>query len=89
MLNQRVDAIYENGVLKPLTPIILAENERVSLVIGTAGEVEHEDRDATDYMPLIADEGDPSVTWDQVQALLAKLPGSLSDDFERERDERF
>ena len=43
----------------------------------------------TDYTPLIADEGDPSVTWEQVQSLLAKLPGSLSDDFDRERDERF
>jgi hypothetical protein len=45
--------------------------------------------DVTDYMPLVAEEGDPSVTWEQVQALLAKLPGSLGDDFERERDERF
>lgn len=43
----------------------------------------------TDYMPLIAEEGDPSVTWEEVQSLLAKLPGSLSDDFDRERDERF
>lgn len=89
MLNQRIDAVYTNGVLKPVTPLILAENERVSLVIGTAGELEHEDGDAADYMPLIAEEGDPSVTWEQVQALLAKLPGSLSDDFDRERDERF
>ena len=42
-----------------------------------------------EYMPLIAEKGDSSVTWEQVQSLLAKLPGSLSDDFDRKRDERF
>jgi len=86
---QQVDAIYENGVLKPLTPLDLAEHQRVSLAIGTRDDVENEDGDACDYMPLIAEEGDPSVTWEQVQTLLARLPGSLSDDFDRERDERF
>jgi predicted DNA-binding antitoxin AbrB/MazE fold protein len=88
MHKQQIDAIYENGVLRPLTQIDLAEHERVSLVIGPNGEND-ENGDATDYMPLIAEEGDPSITWEQVQTLLARLPGSIADDFTRERDERF
>ena len=88
MLNQQVDAIYEDGVLKPLGPLSLAEHQRVSLVIGGDDE-ERDGGDASDYQPLIAEEGDPNVTWGEVQTLLAKLPGSLADDFDRERDERF
>jgi predicted DNA-binding antitoxin AbrB/MazE fold protein len=89
MLRQQVEAVYENGVLKPLTPLDLVEHERVSLLIGANGDNEKDDADSTDYVPFIAEEGDPSIAWEQVQALLAKLPGSLSEDFDRERDERF
>jgi predicted DNA-binding antitoxin AbrB/MazE fold protein len=89
MLKQQVEAIYENGVLKPLAPLDLVEHERVSLVIGANGENAKDDADSTDYASVIAEEGDPSIAWEHVQALLAKLPGSLAEDFDRERDERF
>jgi len=42
-----------------------------------------------EYFPFIAEDGDPNITWEEVQLLLAKLPNSLADDFGRERDERF
>jgi predicted DNA-binding antitoxin AbrB/MazE fold protein len=89
MHRQHVDAVYEAGVLRPLKPLDLAEHEHVSLTISSNGSNEIAETDATDYLPLIAEDGDPSITWEQVQALLAKLPGSLSSDFDRERDERF
>ena len=85
-MNQYVDAIYEDGVLKPLKPLDLAEHQFVSLVIGIESE---DEGDASGYVPLIAEEGDPSVTWEQVQRILTKLPSSLAKDFDRERDERF
>lgn len=31
-----VEAVYENGVLKPTQPLLLKENERVSIVIKPA-----------------------------------------------------
>ena len=40
-------------------------------------------------MPLIVEDGDPNITWEQVQAALANIPGSFADDIIRERDERF
>jgi len=89
MLRQQVDAIYENGVLKPLTPIVLAEHEQVSLVIRAKDDVDLDDEDdEDDYMPLIAEEGDPDITWEEVRRITAKLPGSLADDVDREREER-
>ncbi len=88
MLRQQVDAIYENGVLKPLTPIVLAEHQEVSIVIHAKRD-DVEDADPADDMPPIADEGDPNITWEQVHAALSSIPGSLSDDIIRDRDERF
>ena len=84
---QHVKAIFEHGVLKPLDPLDLEEDEVVSLSIEKLTENEGVD-DGEDF-PLIAEDGDPNITWEQVQAVLAKLPNSLSEDFDRERDERF
>jgi predicted DNA-binding antitoxin AbrB/MazE fold protein len=87
---QHFDAIFEKGVLRPLQPLGLAEHERVSLVIAAGDNTEASENDTiSDYIPLICEDGDPNITWEQVQALLAKLPFPLSSDFERERDERF
>lgn len=88
MIRQQIDAVYEDGVLKPLDPLNLPEHQRVWLLIGTE-EDEDQKNGGADYMPLVADEGDPSVTWEEVQTILAKLPGPLAADFDRERDERF
>lgn len=35
-MNGAVEAIYENGVLRPLRPLDLAENERVTIEISQA-----------------------------------------------------
>ena len=32
-MTRQIDAVYENGVLKPLAPLHLGENERVHLTI--------------------------------------------------------
>lgn len=42
-----------------------------------------------EYMDACAKEADPSVTLESVRQILAKLPGSISDDIIAERDERF
>jgi predicted nucleotidyltransferase len=41
------------------------------------------------YLPHIAGEADSSVTLEQVHAALAKIPGTLIEDFSRQRDDRF
>lgn len=87
METQYIPAIFESGKLCPLTPIDLDEHERVEVAIlrsGAAAEASDED-----YLPNIVREADSSVTLEQVQAALAGIPGSLVEDFAREREERF
>lgn len=35
-MSQSVDAIYENGLLRPLTPLVLPERARVALTVDEA-----------------------------------------------------
>jgi predicted DNA-binding antitoxin AbrB/MazE fold protein len=87
MQTKYVPAIFEGGELRPLAPLDLHEQEQVEVAVIRALHGE-EDTDEG-YMPLIAAEADPSVTLEEVQRALAKIPGSLAEDFVRERDDRF
>ena len=87
MAHQHVQAVYEDGILRPLEPLELAEHERVSLVVASPPEAKR--RESDEYVPLVAELGESDMSWDEIQALLSKIPGSLADDFDRERDERF
>ena len=81
------EAIYEDGVLKPLQPLNLAEHERVSLVMGQDADADLED-EASDVLPFVAEDGVENLTWADAQAITARFPGSLAEDCIRERDER-
>ena len=41
-----------------------------------------------EYADECAAEADPTVTLEEVRTMLSKIPGSMVDDFRRERDER-
>jgi predicted DNA-binding antitoxin AbrB/MazE fold protein len=82
-----VAAVFESGLLRPLAPLDLKEHEQVDIaIVRTASAGEQSD---DSYLPEIASEADMTVTLEQVQQALAKIPGSLVEDFARERDERF
>lgn len=80
-MSVHITAIYEHGVLRPLE---LPEHEVVSIVVNSPAENGRDD----EYAPLVAEEADSTITWEQVQAVLNKLPGSLTEDVNRARDER-
>jgi predicted DNA-binding antitoxin AbrB/MazE fold protein len=86
-MSHQIRAIYGNGVLKPLDPVDLKDQDVVSISIEKISDngQGHDD----DYLPLVAEDGDPDITWEQVRSVLAKLPASLTTDIDRERDERF
>lgn len=83
-------AVYENGLLRPLEPLRLAERQRVSLTIDETPTGLTDD-DLLDQELLSSLEADelPEVTLEQVQGALAKIPGSMTADFAAEREERF
>ena len=81
------DAVYENGVLRPLNPVDLPEHERLSVVVNRPADplADLVDWDAHE---LAATEGDESISLEDVQAALSKIPGSMADVVSKERDER-
>ena len=81
------DAVYENGVLRPLNPVDLPEHERLSVVVNRPADplADLVDWDAHE---LAATEGDESISLEDVQAALSKIPGSMADVVSAERDER-
>ncbi len=87
MSTNYVPAVFESGTLRPLVPLNLQEHEQVDIAIVRSAKTGDEPDEG--YLPAIASEADATVTLEEVQRALAKIPGSLLDDFTRERDERF
>ena len=87
----QVDAIYEHGLLKPLQPLNLAENEVVVLTItqvtNTPGDCQPDRRYIDDLRATLKDAG-PAPGLDEVRRRLAKIPGTLTADFIAEREDR-
>jgi predicted DNA-binding antitoxin AbrB/MazE fold protein len=85
---QEVEAVYENGVLRPLSPVKLAESETVHVRIST----NHEGLSQLDLATIdraraeMAGRTDvPSL--EEVRRMLAAIPGNWSDDIVAERGE--
>jgi predicted DNA-binding antitoxin AbrB/MazE fold protein len=83
-MRQSIDAIYEDGVLRPLVPLNLADHEQVSLVVESGADQDWVDRDAVAWA---SQEGDASISLEDVRRRLAKSKGSLSDVVIAERGE--
>jgi predicted DNA-binding antitoxin AbrB/MazE fold protein len=83
---QRLQAVYEGGVLRPIEPLRLAENQLVSVILfddPTSDDI-LEFEDPAHFEAL----ADNTVTREAVRAALSKIPGSLDADFSAERHER-
>ncbi len=86
----KVDAVYENGVLKPLQPLDLKEHERVVVSVAKTGvessgailDVEFIDAIKAD----LRDQGAPGL--EAVRNRLAKISGSMAAEIIAERGDR-
>jgi len=83
MLND-VEAVFENGVLRPLVSLPLAESEHVRLSVSRL-EGDWLDRQ---YMAFCAAEADAGITLQAVRGALAKIHGSMDEAIDAERGER-
>jgi predicted DNA-binding antitoxin AbrB/MazE fold protein len=87
-MSRQVEAIYENGVLRPLEPLGLKEHERVLVSIS---HPEVEAGLAIEYMDRIKrevrEESEPAPGIDEVQRRLSKIAGSMSDFISAHRGE--
>jgi predicted DNA-binding antitoxin AbrB/MazE fold protein len=84
----QVDAVYENGVLRPLQPLDLEEHERVVVSVEkTSPEADGLD---VEYINQIRRElGDePPPGLEEVRRRLSKIPGSMAEVIIAERGDR-
>jgi predicted DNA-binding antitoxin AbrB/MazE fold protein len=79
-----IEAIYENGVLRPLEPLALTENEHVKVTVARATD---EDWLDADFMNACAADADPSITLEQVRGSLSKIRGSMDEAIQTDRGE--
>ena len=83
-MKQTVTAIYENGLLRPLQPLNLPDQERVSVTVNSAAGEQWADEDALEWA---SQQGDATISLEDVRRRLGKLSGSLSELVIAERGE--
>jgi predicted DNA-binding antitoxin AbrB/MazE fold protein len=74
--------VYEDGVLKPLQQIHLAEREQVVVTVQQAENSES----ILDYLRQESERHGPAPSLDDVRRRMSAIPGNLTDDFIRARD---
>ena len=85
----RVEAIYRDGVLRPLVPVDLTESQRVTLLITNVAsgpsqlDTELVERARAEVTAMLH-----PPTIEEVRRVLSKIPGSLMDDVIAEREDR-
>ena len=89
-MDRQVDAIYENGVLRPLEPLNLEEKQRVRITVSN-GDNEDPLADLldTEFMERCARESSEAPGIETVRQMLSKIKGSMADVIISERNERF
>ena len=81
------EAVYEDGLLRPLENLRLAEQQHVLLTISTGPETATDIADYFEPAEWEAAKHD-NITLQEVRCALASIPGSLADAVIALRDER-
>jgi predicted DNA-binding antitoxin AbrB/MazE fold protein len=87
----QVEAVYEHGMLKPLQPLHLAENEHVSLLVTPTTRSSaacQPDVEFTNGLKRMLQDAQPAPGLQEVRRRLSKIPGTLTADFIAEREDR-
>lgn len=92
-MSQHVDAIFENGVFRPESPVNIADGERVSLNVELKNMSVDDLADVrdlldTEFMESCRQHAGHAPPIEEVRAILSAFTGSLADRISEERDER-
>ena len=91
-MTRRVEAVYENGMLRPLEPLPLEEHQHVTVVISEARAAPERSRLDADYLAAVRAEVaamGPIPTLEEIHKITAKDPSSWAEAISAEREERF
>ncbi len=86
-----VDAVYENGVLRPLQPLDLRENEHVVVSVIKSAPASGRSSLDVQHIEKIKEElqgMEPAPGLEEVRRRLAKIPGSMAAEIIAERGDR-
>jgi len=86
----QVDAVYENGVLRPLQPLDLREHEHVRVSVVKTAALGRSSL-AVEYIETITrdlQDAEPAPGLEEVRRRLAKIPGSMAAEIVADRGER-
>lgn len=86
-MEKTVQAVYEDGVLRPLEPILLEERQEVTVTISDQGNIPRDHPLLASSEEWASAAGD-QVSLDEVRRALASIRGSLSEAVIEERRDR-
>ena len=86
---QHIQAVYENGVFRPLSAVSLREADVVSLTIGDPISRTAADEEFLAYVRAEVAALEHRPTLQEVHQALASVPGSMADEICAQREERF
>ena len=87
----QVDAVYENGVLRPLQPLDLKEHEQVVVSVFKAARTLGRSSLDVEFIERIKrglEDAEPAPSLEEVRRRLAKIPGSMAAEIIAERGDR-
>lgn len=82
-----LQAVYENGVLRPLEPLPLKEHQRVTVSVCDPAE-RWLDQEYMEKVKQDVGASGPAPSLEEIRRALSKIPGKLSDDIRAERESR-
>jgi predicted DNA-binding antitoxin AbrB/MazE fold protein len=91
-MTRRVEAVYENGMLRPLEPLPLEEHQHVTVVISEARAAPERSHLDADYLAAVRAEVAAMgriPTLEEIHKITAKDPSSWAEAISAEREERF
>jgi predicted DNA-binding antitoxin AbrB/MazE fold protein len=86
-MSKQIEAMYENGGLRPLEPLELEEYQRVTITIADDSEGEEDLFDPA-FTQWCAEQSRNAPSLEEVRQALAKIRGFMADVVIAERDER-
>lgn len=82
-----LQAVYENGVLRPLEPLPLKEHQLVTVSVSDPSE-RWLDQEYMEKLKKDVAASGPAPSLEEIRKVLSKIPGKLSDDMRAERESR-
>jgi predicted DNA-binding antitoxin AbrB/MazE fold protein len=84
-MEQPIEAIYKDGILRPLQKLSLRQKQRVTLHIEERPA--NEELEDKGFLEYCRSEGDPNISLEVLRQAMAVIPGSMTEACSAERHE--